>query len=150
MNPDKCDLLVVSAGPGHPSEYTKYSKLLDSDVSVLGICLGMQVINEHFGGTTVRLEGCVHGRSDVIIFDGRSFEVATYNSLRVDHVGEDLEVIARNSKGVPMALRHRTRRIIGYQFHPESFLTADGGYFVEYAINFLEMLRPTALPEGSL
>jgi anthranilate/para-aminobenzoate synthase component II len=135
------DLAVISAGPGKPSEYPNYAKLLESGIPVLGICLGLQIINEHFGGGTARLPECIHGKTDEIQFQERHFVVARYHSLYLHPVAESLEVVAGNSIGLPMAVRHRTRAIMGYQFHPESFMTPDGGYFVDHAVSFLFGVR---------
>jgi para-aminobenzoate synthetase component 2 len=131
------ELVVISAGPGRPSEYPDYAPILESGVPILGICLGLQIINEHFGGETAMLPDCVHGKTDDISFAGRIYTVARYHSLYLRRVAGCFDVIAANSAGVPMALRHKTRRTLGYQFHPESFLTPDGAYFVDYAISFL-------------
>ena len=133
---DSHDLAVISPGPKTPRAYPVYDRLFASDIPILGVCLGMQIINEQFGGTTARLAGCYHGRADSIIFDGLPFQVARYHSLYADSVGEPLEVIAANAAGIPMAIRHRCRPILGYQFHPESFLTTSGEYFIEYALDF--------------
>jgi anthranilate/para-aminobenzoate synthase component II len=146
VNPEDCDLAVISAGPGKPSEYPDYAAVLESDVPLLGICLGMQIINEHFGGETARLPDCVHGKTDRVEFDGHTFTVARYHSLCLQRVADCLEVIAVNAGGVPMALRHKTRRIIGYQFHPESFMTPEGAHFVDYAISFLYPNRSLEVP----
>ncbi len=148
VDPEKYDVVVISAGPGKPSEYPEYAALLESGVPVLGICLGMQIINEHFGGETAGLPDCVHGKTDRVELDGHTFTVARYHSLYLQRVTECLEVIAVNGAGVPMALRHKTRRIIGYQFHPESFMTPEGAYFVDYAISFLYPNRSHEVPRG--
>ena len=149
VDPEKYDIVVISAGPGKPSEYPDYSELLESGVPLLGICLGMQIINEHFGGETARLPDCVHGKTDRVEFDGHTFTVARYHSLYLRRVADCLEVIARNAAGVPMALRHKSRRIIGYQFHPESFMTPEGAYFVDHAISFLCPDRSHEVPRDS-
>jgi len=146
VSPEDYDLAVISAGPGKPSEYPDYASLLESGVPILGICLGMQIINEHFGGETARLPGCMHGKTDWVEFDGRIFTVARYHSLYLRRVADCLEVIAANDAGVPMALRHKTCKIIGYQFHPESFMTPEGAYFVDYAIGFLDPGRSHEVP----
>jgi len=137
LDPNKYGLAVISPGPGNPGEYPGYARLLDSGLPVLGVCLGMQIINEHFKGQTARLPGCVHGKTESIEFAGRTFTVARYHSLYLSRVARDLEVIAANEAGVPMAVKHKTRKILGLQFHPESFLTPKGPWFIHYALDFL-------------
>lgn len=131
------DLLVLSPGPGRPTDYPAHARALNSGLPVLGICLGMQALNEHFGGTTRRLPGCIHGKTEKIELGGKTLEVARYHSLFCASLGPDLDLLAVNRDRVPMALRHRTRPLLGYQFHPESFLTQDGGYYVAYALHAL-------------
>lgn len=129
--------IVLSPGPGRPGDYPDHGPLLRSGVPVLGVCLGMQIINEHFGGTTDRLQGCVHGRAERIRLAGRELLVARYHSLYCSRIGEGLVATAANANGVPMALVHRTLPVMGYQFHPESFLTEDGGFCVRHAMEVL-------------
>lgn len=128
------DMVVVSPGPGAAGDYPGYERIFDSGKPVLGICLGMQLMNVHFGGACGRLPDCVHGMSDHIEFKGRTMTVARYHSLYCTHVGSDLVVVSRNQNGIPMALEHQSRPILGYQFHPESFLTPDGEFFVQNAL----------------
>lgn len=132
-----CDLVVISPGPGEPSEYPGYGRVLDVGRPVLGVCLGMQILNEHCGGRTGRLAGCVHGKTDRIALGGRRRTVARYHSLHASEVGDGLEVLARNADGVVMCLGNRDARLLGYQFHPESFLTPDGGWFIGFALDYL-------------
>lgn len=131
------DLIVISPGPGTPADYPGYEYVIESGKPVLGICLGMQIINELHGGATGRLVGCVHGKTDQITLAGIEHVVARYHSLHVTQVGHALEVLAENSNGVVMALGNRDRQMLGYQFHPESFLTPDGGAFIDFALDFL-------------
>ncbi len=132
---EEYDIVVISPGPGKPSEYPAYRWLLSCSTPVIGICLGMQILNELHGGRTERLVTCVHGKTDRVDFDGRICEVARYHSLFISRVADEFEVIARNSGSIPMAIRHKSRPQIGYQFHPESFMTPDGGYFIDYALH---------------
>lgn len=148
------DAVVLSPGPGHPRDrrLTGLSRALlrrwDTDRPFLGVCLGHQLIAEHYGGRVVRAEAPVHGETSPIYHDGRGIftglpcpiDVARYHSLVV-HPGSlpgALEVSARSDKGVVMALRHRRRRVESVQFHPESFLTTSGPALFR---NFLEEAR---------
>lgn len=136
VQPDAWDLLVISPGPGHPSEYPDYARLFSSEIPILGICMGMQIMNEYFGGTTSRSQECVHGKSEEIMMEGRVHVVARYHSLYVSNVGKGLLVTATNKDGVPMTIRHISRPLMGYQFHPESFLTQNGIWFITHALCF--------------
>ena len=128
------DLVVISPGPGRPCDHPGYGPWIDGGTPLLGVCLGMQILNEHFGGTTEPLPGCVHGRAEPVEFLGRTLRVARYHSLHAATVGSGLEVLARTRSGIVMALRHTERPLLGFQFHPESFLTEDGGSLVPSAL----------------
>jgi len=56
----------------------------------------------------------------------------------VDDAGlpDCLEVSARTKDGIIMGLRHRTLRIEGVQFHPESIMTTEGKKLLS---NFLKV-----------
>lgn len=139
------DLVVISPGPGRPADYPDYKVLLQSGMPILGICLGMQIMAEYFGGKVGKLAGCVHGRSEKIKFDSHEFEVARYHSLHINKVPECFDVICTNAGGIPMAIKHRGSAFIGYQFHPESFLTTNGAYFLDYAFKFFNKYQPSAV-----
>jgi len=132
------DLTVISPGPGHPRDYPSYGPLLDSGRPVLGVCLGLQIANLHFGGEVSRLPGCVHGRASSFELFGRQVRAARYHSLFLSRVAPDMEVLARLGS-VPMAARHKWLPVMGLQFHPESFLTPLGGDILRDA---LQMLLP--------
>jgi anthranilate synthase component 2 len=73
------------------------------------------------------------------VFTGVSqgFTAARYHSLIVEAstLPSDLEATAWSQDGLIMALRHRTRPVVGFQFHPESVLTPEGPKLVK---NFLD------------
>jgi len=148
------DAVVLSPGPGHPSDLrlTGLSRKLldrwDAELPFLGVCLGHQLIAEHYGARVVRAPAPVHGDVTRISHDGRGLFrgvpsptwVARYHSLLVhpSSVPSVLEVSARGSGGIVMALRHRARPVSSVQFHPESYLTATGPQLFR---NFLEEAR---------
>jgi anthranilate synthase component 2 len=63
--------------------------------------------------------------------------VGRYHSWIVDeeHLPEELEVTARDSQGMIMALRHKFFDIQGVQFHPESVLTPLGEQMLRNWLN---------------
>jgi anthranilate synthase/aminodeoxychorismate synthase-like glutamine amidotransferase len=147
------DAVVLSPGPGHPSDLrlTGLSRQLldrwDSERPFLGICLGHQLIAEHYGGRVVRASP-VHGDTTRMVHDGRGLFsgvpsptwVARYHSLVVQprSIPGSLEVSARGSGGLILGLRHRRRPVNSVQFHPESYLTPSGPRLLK---NFLRETR---------
>jgi anthranilate synthase/aminodeoxychorismate synthase-like glutamine amidotransferase len=138
--------LVVSPGPCTPHEAgVSVAAIAGSRVPVLGVCLGHQSIGAAFGGKVIRAPEPVHGKAAFIrhsgegLFTGvkQGFQAARYHSLVVeaDSMPQELEPTAWSQDGLVMALRHRTRPVVGLQFHPESVLTPEGPSLVR---NFLE------------
>ncbi len=139
------DMVVISPGPGRPEEYSCYGNILESGVPVLGICLGMQIINRHFGGVVGPLPQCIHGKTDEVIFTsreakGKKLTVGRYHSLHCVTLGRELTATAYNAQNIIMALCHNRYPIYGYQFHPESFLTDQGIWCIRHALSFFHLL----------
>lgn len=139
------DYIVVSPGPKAPASAgisVELIRALHGVVPILGVCLGMQCINEAFGGITVRAPLPVHGKTSRVTHTGTGlftrvpspFQVARYHSLAVSRLSPELEVSATSNDGVVMAIQHKSTRLSGVQFHPESFLTEHGFKLIE---NFL-------------
>lgn len=129
--------IVISPGPGAPREAGNCIELVRAAAgrfALLGICLGHQAIVEAFGGTVGPATDIVHGRATPIrlsmhgLFEGLPGRVALgrYHSLAATSVPDCLETIAQAEDGATMAVVHRKHRIVGYQFHPESILSAGG------------------------
>jgi anthranilate synthase/aminodeoxychorismate synthase-like glutamine amidotransferase len=144
------DGLVVSPGPGRPHEAGRSLELvigLGPTTPTLGVCLGHQAIVEAFGGEIVQARELVHGKASRIRHDGRGIfaglppelDVGRYHSLAATHVPESLEVTSRADDDEVMGVRHRSLRIEGVQFHPESVLTPYGPAMLR---TFLDTLRP--------
>jgi anthranilate synthase component 2 len=142
------DFLLISPGPRDPAHAGVSLPLLRGlgrRIPTLGVCLGMQCINEVYGGRTVRAPVPVHGKVSPVRHDGSGilagvpspFPAARYHSLAVRMApGGPLAASAHAPDGVVMALRHPRLPLFGVQFHPESFLTENGLTIVE---NFLKL-----------
>lgn len=143
----KPDYIVVSPGPKDPAAAGISIALIQylyKKIPILGVCLGMQSLNEAFGGKTVRAPLPMHGKTSEVehtdkwIFRGVSHPtiVARYHSLATVDINSELEITAQTSDGVVMGLSHKTYPLHGVQFHPESFLTKEGFTMIE---NFLRL-----------
>ncbi|MBT8342649.1 MAG: aminodeoxychorismate/anthranilate synthase component II [Desulfatitalea sp.] len=145
------DYILISPGPKDPAHAGISMSLIKSwhqRVPILGVCLGMQCINEVFGGRTVRARRPLHGKTSDIFHNGRGlfagmpspFQAARYHSLAVapniQAIQSELVVSAWDQDRTPMALSHRRYPLHGMQFHPESFLTRYGVHLID---NFLRL-----------
>ncbi|WDN87401.1 anthranilate synthase component II [Desulfosarcina sp. BuS5] len=144
INPD---YILISPGPRDPAHAGVSINLVKAfykKIPILGVCLGMQCINEAFGGSTVRAPVPMHGKTSLIphnhsaLFKGlvSPFKVARYHSLMVNINNSELVVSSRSKDGVAMGFSHKVYPVHGLQFHPESFLTENGFQIIE---NFLKL-----------
>ena len=153
------DYILISPGPKDPEHAGVCVELIRAwyrKVPILGVCLGMQCINEVFGGRTIRSPQPLHGKTSSVYHHGRGlfqglpspFQAARYHSLAVQPspaaLQGELTITARTQDQIIMGLSHRDHPLHGVQFHPESFLTHHGMNLVE---NFLK-LGPMAMAHG--
>ena len=145
------DRLVISPGPCTPAEAgisVELARRMAGRVPMLGVCLGHQSIACAFGATIERAGRLMHGKVSLIHHDGRGvyrglptpFEATRYHSLivREESVPDGFEISAWTEDVQPreiMGIRHLRLPIEGVQFHPESFLTAEGPRLLQ---NFME------------
>ena len=144
--------LVISPGPCSPAEAGISVAAIQhfmGKLPILGVCLGHQSIGAALGGTIVRAQQLMHGKTSVIqttgegVFTGlpESFTVNRYHSLAIDRAScpkalavtawtEDGEIMGVRHTGLPMEVRME-----GVQFHPESILTEHGHAMLR---NFLQ------------
>ncbi len=141
------DYILISPGPKDPSHTGISIPLIKhyyKKLPILGVCLGMQCINEVFGGQTVRAPIPMHGKTSIITHDGQgifrdvpvNFPAARYHSLMVKTENGALRITAKSDDNVIMGLSHPEYPLHGVQFHPESFLTEHGFTIIE---NFLSL-----------
>lgn len=139
------DKIILSPGPGIPSEAGKLLKVISTfkdSIPMLGVCLGQQAIAEVFGGRLRQLNKVQHGVSSQIIesSDAKLYkqikfplQVGRYHSWIVDEEDfpDELEITAKDENGIIMSLKHKIFPITGVQFHPESILTPQGKHILQ-------------------
>ena len=147
INIDLYDKILISPGPGLPSESGELMAFLKKYIttqSILGICLGHQALGELFGCKLTNLDHVQHGVCMRINhFDNdtlyknipKSFNVGLYHSWHLEELSSELIPTAISETGVIMSFKHQTLDIKGIQYHPESIMTDYGLQIVE---NWLE------------
>lgn len=145
---EKFDKIVLSPGPGIPSEAGLLKEIISyysKSKSILGVCLGHQAIAEVFGGKLLNLKSVFHGvateidiiKSDPIFYGlPNPLKVGRYHSWVVKKpIPSDLIALAYDKNGQIMALKHKKFSIWGVQFHPESILTEHGKLLLKNWLN---------------
>ena len=147
---DRFDKIILSPGPGIPSEAGLLMDVIKKYAGrkpMLGVCLGHQAIGEAFGAKLTNLSEVYHGVATPCtqfgndpLFEGlpKRIEIGRYHSWVVDKSGfpDCLDITAVSDDGQIMGLKHKNYDIRGIQFHPESVLTPDGKKMIQ---NWLEL-----------
>ena len=143
------DFLVISPGPCTPNEAGISVEIVqESQVPLLGVCLGHQSIGAAFGAKIIKAPEVFHGKksninhSNSILFKDipDPYSVVRYHSLIIDSLSlpKDLKVISTidDDPSIIMGVEHVSRPIYGVQFHPESIDTDHGMQLIN---NFLSI-----------
>ncbi|MBB3698678.1 gamma-glutamyl-gamma-aminobutyrate hydrolase family protein [Flammeovirga yaeyamensis] len=138
ITPYKYEAVVLSPGPETPDKAGNMMEVIKhyhKTHPILGICLGHQAIGEFFGGQVHKALKPMHGKmsriscdTSTVVFDRipEELTVVRYHSLILDHLPEEVEVIAQSQQNEVMAIQHKHLPIYGVQFHPEAILTEFG------------------------
>jgi anthranilate synthase len=157
------DLVVLSPGPGRPGDFG-CAALLDQvyarGLPAFGVCLGLQAMVEHAGGTLSLLPEPAHGKPGLVRVAGGEllaglpgeFTAGRYHSLyaSAEDVRGGFAVTATTPDGVVMAIEDASAGRWAVQFHPESILTASGRAGHQVIGNVLDLCRAREKVGGRL
>jgi para-aminobenzoate synthetase component 2 len=131
--------LCISPGPGSPGQAgvsIPMIKAFAGNLPILGVCLGHQALVEACDGRVTRAPRLMHGKASSVLHDRRGLfeelpsplDAGRYHSLIAEResLPDEFQVTAWTAEGEIMGVRHRTLRMEGVQFHPESVLTPLG------------------------
>jgi len=117
---------------GNAPERDEVEKLLISfayakNLPLLGICRGMQMIQDFFGNSLYEISGHVATRHSLVIQEGHRLSsiLNNYQDVNAFHkygafkVNGDLLQVAHSQDGVVMAVEHIEKKIFGVMWHSE-------------------------------
>ncbi len=131
--------IILSGGPA--SVETEGSPRCDpsvfsSELPVLGICYGLQLISKLLGGRVDRSAHREYGSAELEVLSARGplagfklgerVKVLMSHGDRVDTLPPDFEAIGRSGNSPYAAAAHKSKPIYGLQFHPEVVHTPMG------------------------
>jgi N5-(cytidine 5'-diphosphoramidyl)-L-glutamine hydrolase len=126
---------LAALGGDAPERDAVENALLDlaerRGLPVLGVCRGMQVIQQRSSIPLCRVEGHVT-RHQIIRVDGEPTKVNSYHRFAAFESRPPLDVWAVADDGVVKAIRHAARSTTGIMWHPERmdpFAAADVALF---------------------
>lgn len=134
----KYSLIVLSPGPRSAKDYPhslKFLRDLPADQCVLGVCLGLQLMAIASGCNVHTYSPPLHGKTSKLISDIKSMNgliVGRYHSMACE-LSSDFKILAK-SENLTMIAKHTNKKWLGYQFHPESFLTENSNVFLNYIL----------------
>jgi carbamoyl-phosphate synthase small subunit len=124
------DGVFLSNGPGDPSglpyAVEAVRGLIESGVSLFGICLGHQIIGRALGGQTGRLKFGHHSGNHPVrdCRSGRTLITAQNHNYAVDLATLNAELVEAThlslNDGTLEGLRLKNRPVFSVQFHPEA------------------------------
>jgi GMP synthase (glutamine-hydrolysing) len=129
--------IILSGGPNsvyEPGAPTLTPQLLARQAPVLGICYGMQLLDQHYGGVVAASGAREYGPAQITVdapsalFAGLppTLDVWMSHGDRLDALPLEFTVLARSANSPIAAMADETRRVYGLQFHPEVAHTPRG------------------------
>jgi carbamoyl-phosphate synthase small subunit len=147
--------VVVSNGPGDPQlcgdTIATTSRLIESDVPILGICLGQQLVAISQGATTYKLKYGHRGQNKPVVdlFSGKGFVTSENHGYSVDGnslAKTDLKPWFMNADDRSIeGLMHSKKPCISVQFHPEA---SPGPYDAQFIFDRFASLTEKGSLEG--
>jgi GMP synthase (glutamine-hydrolysing) len=149
----KYGAIVISGGPDDVFAVNSPKpdiEIFNGHIPVLGICYGMQLMNQIAGGKVEQGKIREDGQFEIIIdpksaiFDGlnKNQKVLLTHGNSVTKVAADFKIIGKSGK-IIAAIGNEKKRIYGLQFHPEVDLTENGKQILSNFLFRVSRLKPT-------
>ena len=147
--------IVLSGSPASVRQKNAprpHPEIWDLGLPMLGICYGLQLLNDHFGGAVAKATHREYGRTSLRIKknDGifssfkknEEIDVWMSHGDRLEKLAPPFEVVAQSKNAPIAAIRHKKLPIFGVQFHAEVHHTPRGREMLEAFVFDVCRLKP--------
>jgi len=129
--------IILSGGPASvyaEDAYKPNDGIWDLGLPILGICYGMQLITQHFGGEVVAADHHEYGKAklkienDSSIFNGITDDSTVWMSHgdKAEKLPEGFDIIGTSENSPYAAIADEDRKVYAFQFHPEVHHSVEG------------------------
>ncbi|RBQ29220.1 glutamine-hydrolyzing GMP synthase [Aliarcobacter vitoriensis] len=129
--------IILSGGPASVYAVDSYhpdTTIFDLGLPILGICYGMQLIAQHFGGSVIPASSHEYGKAKLDFVEENPIFKDTPNGQivwmshgdRVESIPQGFEKIATSENSPYAAIADTNRNIYAFQFHPEVYHSQEG------------------------
>jgi GMP synthase (glutamine-hydrolysing) len=148
---DLPECLVLSGGPQSVFEDPHdYSFIFNQiQIPILGICYGMQLLGKYFGGVVEKGLIGEYGHAQVhftsefkFAHTPQTMSVWMSHSDHVSQVPNEFNIIMESSNHLVAAIKHKTKPILGLQFHPEVEHSVHGKHVLKSFYEDIAFLKP--------
>jgi len=129
--------IILSGGPASvyaEDAYKPNEGIWDLGLPILGICYGMQLITQHFGGEVVAADHHEYGKAKLKIENDSSiFKNIANNSIvwmshgdKAERLPDGFDIIGTSENSPYAAIADENRKVYAFQFHPEVHHSVEG------------------------
>ncbi|MDM5271223.1 glutamine-hydrolyzing GMP synthase [Sulfurovum sp. zt1-1] len=134
--------IILSGGPASvyaEDAYKPDDGIWDLGLPILGICYGMQLITQHFGGEVVPADHHEYGKArlkiegECPIFNGVSDNEVVWMSHgdKAERIPVGFKVIGTSENSPYAAIADESRNIYAFQYHPEVHHSVEGTHMLK-------------------
>ncbi len=129
--------IILSGGPASvyaEDAYKPDEGIWDLGLPILGICYGMQLITQHFGGEVIAADHHEYGKAklkienDSSIFKGIPDNSTVWMSHgdKAERLPAGFDIIGTSENSPYAAIADESRKVYAFQFHPEVHHSVEG------------------------
>ena len=129
--------IILSGGPASVYAVDAYhpdATIFELGLPILGICYGMQLISQHFGGSVIPAINHEYGKARLKFeVENPIFKDTTDGQIvwmshgdKVENIPSGFQKIATSENSPFAAIANTDRGIYAFQFHPEVYHSAEG------------------------